>query len=200
MAIVVYAGASGPGAALHVVPGKAEILAALDQLEAGGSTNGGAGIQLAYDTAVANFIKGGTNRVILATDGDFNVGVAYQGELVRLIESQGQERRVPQRPRVRDGQPQGRDARTARRQGERPLRLHRLAPRGAEGAGRGDGRDPRDDRQGRQDPGRVQPGEGRRLPPDRLREPAAPSSRTSTTTPRTPARSARGTTSRRFTS
>ncbi len=55
-------------------------------LQAGGSTNGGAGIQLAYEVAAENFIKGGTNRVILCTDGDFNVGVTDRGELVRLIE------------------------------------------------------------------------------------------------------------------
>ncbi|WP_205678748.1 YfbK domain-containing protein [Aquisphaera insulae] len=87
VAIVVYAGASGlvlPSTSCH---DKAKILAALDSLESGGSTNGGAGIQLAYEQAVANFLKGGTNRVILATDGDFNVGVASQGELVRLIET-----------------------------------------------------------------------------------------------------------------
>jgi Ca-activated chloride channel family protein len=56
-------------------------------LRAGGSTNGGAGIQLAYDTAAQHFIRNGTNRVILATDGDFNVGVTSQGELLRLIEA-----------------------------------------------------------------------------------------------------------------
>jgi Ca-activated chloride channel homolog len=66
---------------------KAEIRSALDQLHAGGSTNGGAGIQLAYDLAVRNFIKGGSNRVILATDGDFNVGVSDRNDLVRLIEA-----------------------------------------------------------------------------------------------------------------
>jgi Ca-activated chloride channel family protein len=61
-------------------------MAALDRLEAGGSTNGGAGIQLAYRLAEKTFVKGGINRVILATDGDFNVGTTSQGELVRLIE------------------------------------------------------------------------------------------------------------------
>jgi Ca-activated chloride channel family protein len=66
---------------------KADIMAAIEQLRAGGSTNGGAGIQLAYDVAAQHFIKKGTNRVILATDGDFNVGVASQGELLRLIEA-----------------------------------------------------------------------------------------------------------------
>jgi len=86
VAIVVYAGASGLALPSTSCDHKAKILAALENLEAGGSTNGGAGIQLAYDTAIANFIKGGTNRVILATDGDFNVGVTNQGELTRLIE------------------------------------------------------------------------------------------------------------------
>jgi Ca-activated chloride channel family protein len=87
VAIVVYAGASGlvlpSTSCLH----KAEIMSAIDQLRAGGSTNGGAGSQLAYDVATRHFIKNGTNRVILATDGDFNVGVSNQGDLIRLIEA-----------------------------------------------------------------------------------------------------------------
>jgi Ca-activated chloride channel family protein len=86
VAIVVYAGASGLVLPSTACDHKAKILTALENLEAGGSTNGASGIQLAYDTAIANFIKGGTNRVILATDGDFNVGVTNQGELTRLIE------------------------------------------------------------------------------------------------------------------
>jgi Ca-activated chloride channel family protein len=86
VAIVVYAGSAG--LVLSSTPGdeKAKILEAIDRLEAGGSTAGGAGIKRAYDEAVANFIRGGNNRVILATDGDFNVGVSSDGELVRLIE------------------------------------------------------------------------------------------------------------------
>ncbi len=86
VAIVVYAGASG--LALPSTPGneKEKILTALESLEPGGSTNGAEGIQLAYKTAADNFIKGGVNRVILATDGDFNVGVTSQGDLIRLIE------------------------------------------------------------------------------------------------------------------
>jgi Ca-activated chloride channel family protein len=88
VAIVVYAGESG--LALASTPGnrKAAIRAAIDELHAGGSTNGASGIRLAYDTAAEHFIKGGVNRVILATDGDFNVGVTSQGELVRLIEEE----------------------------------------------------------------------------------------------------------------
>jgi Ca-activated chloride channel family protein len=75
VSMVVYAGNSG--VVLPPTPGdhKREILAALDRLEAGGSTNGADGIQRAYQLARANFIKNGINRVVLATDGDFNVGV-----------------------------------------------------------------------------------------------------------------------------
>ena len=85
VAIVVYAGAAG--LVLPSTPGtnRAVILDAIDRLEAGGSTAGGAGIRLAYETARANFIEGGVNRVILATDGDFNVGITNQSELVDLI-------------------------------------------------------------------------------------------------------------------
>ncbi|MBT7303475.1 MAG: VWA domain-containing protein [Victivallales bacterium] len=86
VAIVVYAGASGLVLPSTNCDRKEQILAALDRLSAGGSTNGGAGIQLAYQTAVSHFIKGGTNRVLLATDGDFNVGVSNRGDLTRLIE------------------------------------------------------------------------------------------------------------------
>jgi Ca-activated chloride channel family protein len=87
VAIVVYAGASG--LALPSTPGNQheKIENAIEQLDAGGSTNGAAGIKLAYDTASRHFVKGGINRVILATDGDFNVGVTSQGELIRLIEA-----------------------------------------------------------------------------------------------------------------
>jgi len=90
VAIVVYAGASGMVLPRTSGDQKGVILDALDRLQAGGSTNGGSGIQLAYDHAVAHFIPGGTNRVVLATDGDFNVGVTSQGELTRLIEERAE--------------------------------------------------------------------------------------------------------------
>jgi Ca-activated chloride channel family protein len=88
ISMVVYAGASG--VVLDSVAGNqgATILAALQQLEAGGSTNGAAGIQLAYQLARQNFKADGVNRVILATDGDFNVGVASTQELKDMIERQ----------------------------------------------------------------------------------------------------------------
>jgi Ca-activated chloride channel family protein len=86
VAITVYAGAAG-----LVLPSTSgdrhgEILSALDRLEAGGSTAGAAGIELAYRTAQQHLIEGGVNRVILATDGDFNVGVSDDGSLVAMIE------------------------------------------------------------------------------------------------------------------
>ena len=87
VAMVVYAGNSGLVLAPTGGDRKAAILNAIEKLEAGGSTNGAAGIELAYQLATDNFIKGGVNRVVLATDGDFNVGVTSQDELVRLIEA-----------------------------------------------------------------------------------------------------------------
>jgi Ca-activated chloride channel homolog len=86
VAIVVYAGASGLVLRSTTGEHKDRIHQALAQLEAGGSTNGASGIRLAYQVARDNFIAGGVNRVILATDGDFNVGVTNQSELVSLIE------------------------------------------------------------------------------------------------------------------
>jgi Ca-activated chloride channel family protein len=86
VAIVTYAGYAG--LALASTPGdrKGTILAALHALHPSGSTNGGEGIVMAYRMAAENFIDGGVNRVILGTDGDFNVGVTSEGDLVRLIE------------------------------------------------------------------------------------------------------------------
>lgn len=88
VAIVVYAGASGVVLQSTTADFKRVIISALENLQAGGSTNGGAGIELAYQIASQHFIKHGTNRVILCTDGDFNVGVTSDDALVRLIEEQ----------------------------------------------------------------------------------------------------------------
>lgn len=90
VSMVVYAGAAGLVLPPTRGDAKPQILAALENLQAGGSTNGGQGIELAYATAKQQFIKGGANRVILCTDGDFNVGVSDRGGLVRLIEEQAQ--------------------------------------------------------------------------------------------------------------
>ncbi|MEY4538359.1 MAG: hypothetical protein RLZZ306_116 [Bacteroidota bacterium] len=87
VAIVVYAGAAGLVLPPTSGKDKTKIKDALDNLSAGGSTAGGAGIELAYKTALENFVKGGNNRVILATDGDFNVGVSSIESLEKLVEN-----------------------------------------------------------------------------------------------------------------
>jgi Ca-activated chloride channel family protein len=86
VSIVVYAGAAGVVLPATSGSEKLKIRGAIDNLEAGGSTAGGEGIELAYKIAAENFIKNGNNRVILATDGDFNVGISSEGALQRLIE------------------------------------------------------------------------------------------------------------------
>jgi Ca-activated chloride channel family protein len=86
IALVTYAGVACNPLSSTSGTEKKKILAAIDQLGAGGSTNGSGGIELAYDIAERNVVKGGVNRVILATDGDFNVGVNSQHDLIKLIE------------------------------------------------------------------------------------------------------------------
>src|SRR6218665_200431 len=86
ISIVVYAGAAGLVLPSTAGNQKQTIISALDKLQSGGSTAGGAGIQLAYQTATDNLIKGGNNRVILATDGDFNVGASSDSDMQTLIE------------------------------------------------------------------------------------------------------------------
>lgn len=88
VAIVVYAGSAGLVLPSTSGSNKVKIKEAINNLEAGGSTAGGEGIILAYKTAKENFIKNGNNRIILATDGDFNVGVSSDDDLVRLIEQE----------------------------------------------------------------------------------------------------------------
>ena len=91
VAIVVYAGAAGLVLPPTSGADKSTILAAIDRLEAGGSTAGGAGLRLAYDVARENYLPEGNNRLILATDGDFNVGVSSDAELIRLVEARREE-------------------------------------------------------------------------------------------------------------
>ncbi|MCU0437205.1 MAG: von Willebrand factor type A domain-containing protein [Raineya sp.] len=90
IAIVVYAGSEG--LALPATPAnqKDKIMEALDNLSSGGSTNGGAGIELAYKIAEENLIKDGNNRIVLCTDGDFNVGVTSTDKLVKIVEKKRQ--------------------------------------------------------------------------------------------------------------
>ncbi len=87
VAIVVYAGAAGKVLDSTHGNNKRQILDAIEKLNAGGSTAGGEGIKLAYKIAEENFIKGGNNRIILATDGDFNVGISSNADMERLVEN-----------------------------------------------------------------------------------------------------------------
>ena len=86
VAIVAYAGAAGEVLAPTQVKRKAAILEALNSLEPGGSTAGSTGIRLAYELAERNLRRSGVNRILLATDGDFNVGITDEGELLRFVE------------------------------------------------------------------------------------------------------------------
>jgi Ca-activated chloride channel family protein len=88
VAIVVYAGAAGLVLPSTAGSEKTTIKDAIDRLDAGGSTAGGEGIKLAYKTAKQNFLKSGNNRVIMATDGDFNVGASSDSDMERLIEQE----------------------------------------------------------------------------------------------------------------
>ena len=87
VALVTYAGSSRIALNPTTVSNKSTILHAIDSLRAGGSTNGASGIQLAYQTAQQHFKSDGVNRVILATDGDFNVGISSHDQLVKLVEN-----------------------------------------------------------------------------------------------------------------
>lgn len=91
VAIVVYAGASGIALPSTTANNSQTIRHALDRLQAGGSTNAGQGITLAYATAREFFIKGGNNKVILCTDGDFNVGITDRGQLGELVQQNADE-------------------------------------------------------------------------------------------------------------
>ena len=91
VSLVVYAGSAGLVLPSTSGGDKTKIIEAIERLDAGGSTAGGEGIKLAYDVARRNFLRGGNNRVILATDGDFNVGVSSDAELVELIENKRKE-------------------------------------------------------------------------------------------------------------
>ncbi len=88
VSIVVYAGAAGVVLEPTSGDNKEAILNALNKLSAGGSTAGGQGIQLAYKIARENFVRGGNNRIVLATDGDFNIGVSSNAGMERLVEKE----------------------------------------------------------------------------------------------------------------
>ena len=88
VAVVVYAGAAGLVLDSTPASERGTILSALNRLQAGGSTNGGQGLSLAYSVARDNFIESGTNRILLCTDGDFNVGMTGTDQMVRMVEQE----------------------------------------------------------------------------------------------------------------
>ena len=195
IALVVYASASGLVLPSTSCVKRAEITSAIEQLRAGGSTNGGAGIQLAYDIATKNFIKNGTNRVILATDGDFNVGVSDDDELVNLISAKAKSGVFLSVLGFGMGNIKDSKLEKLADKGNGHYAYIDLAAREAvQSSGRGDGVDARHGRQGRQDSGRVQSRQSGGFPADRLRKPDFGRTRISMTTPRTQAKSGQGTT------
>ncbi len=135
---------------------KQVILDALDRLHAGGSTNGGAGIQLAYQTALDHFVRGGVNRVILCTDGDFNVGVTGTDELVRMAEQNAKTGVFLSVLGFGMGNHNDAMLEQISGQRQRQLRVHRHGSRGPQSAGRTDDRHADHDCQRRQDPGGIQ--------------------------------------------
>ena len=134
VSMVVYAGSSG--VVLEPTPGdqKHKIREAIDRLEAGGSTNGAEGIERAYQLAHDAHIKGGINRVVLATDGDFNVGMVNFEALVDMAERAARQRRRAHDARLRHRQLQRSAAGAARGCGQRQLRVRRHAVGSAQGA------------------------------------------------------------------
>ena len=136
VAIVVYAGSSGLVLPSTSARDKQTIISSLQHLEAGGSTDGGSGIQLAYDVAAQNFIEGGTNRVILCTDGDFNVGMTSQSTLVRLIEDKAKTGMFLSVLGFGMGNYKDSTVEKTGQFRQRQLRLHRQQQRGAQSSGR----------------------------------------------------------------
>ena len=173
VAIVAYAGSAGVVLEPTPVSDRATILSGLERLSAGGSTAGAEGIRAAYLLAEQHRIEGGVNRVILATDGDFNVGISDPGELEEYIarkRTSGVSLSVLGFGR---GQLQRRADAEPRPERQRQRRLHRHAVGGPQGAARGSVVDPRHHRRRREDPGRVQSRGGQRIPADRIRDPDA---------------------------
>jgi Ca-activated chloride channel family protein len=173
VAIVVYAGSSGLVLPSTSGDQKERIHESLARLEAGGSTNGAGGIKLAYEVARQNFIRGGVNRVVLATDGDFNVGVTSQSELVDLIERERESGIFLSVLGVGTGNLKDSTMEKLADKGNGNYSyldsLHEARKVLVREAGGNAG----DHRQGREDPGGVQSPRGRRVPAHRLRESSA---------------------------
>ena len=193
VAIVVYAGASGVALPTTTCEKKDVIREAIDRLTPGGSTNGAAGIELAYQLAAERFVAGGVNRVILATDGDFNVGVTSRDDLLKLIEEKAKSRIFLTTLGYGMGNLKDATLEMLADKGNGTYGYVDTDARGPQAPRRGGGRDPRHDREGREGAGRVQPEDGGRRTGSSATTTACWRPRTSPTTRRTPARSAPGT-------
>ena len=169
VAIVTYAGNAGTALEPTRVRDKHRIQSVIDSLGAGGSTAGAEGIRQAYNLAAANLDPKGVNRVILATDGDFNVGITDRNELKGYIEREREKGVFLSVLGYGMGNYNDALMQALAQNGNGDRRLYRYVAGSAEDVGRGSQLDPVPDRQGREDPGRVQSGNGRRVPADRLR-------------------------------
>ncbi len=170
VAIVTYASGSGICLEPTKIADKAKILAAIDRLGAGGSTAGAEGIQDAYRLAESNFDKAAVNRVILATDGDFNVGVTNQDELKGLIERKRDKGIFLSILGVGQGNYNDSLMQTLGAERQRHGGVCRYVERSAQGAGRRGLLDALHHRQGREDPDRVEPAACLRVSSRRLRD------------------------------
>ena len=171
VAIVVYAGSAGLVLDSTSAKKGKKIRKALTQLSAGGSTNGGAGVQLAYQTARENFIEGGVNRVILCSDGDFNVGTTGTDELVRMVERESKSGIFLTVLGFGMGNHNDAMMEQVSGRGNGNYAFIDTDAEAQEGVGRSDQRHAGDDRQGRQTASRIQPGQSVVVPFDRLRKP-----------------------------
>jgi Ca-activated chloride channel family protein len=171
VAIVVYAGAAGEVLAPTPVKNKEAILEALNSLRPGGSTAGAEGIRLAYELAQKNFRKEGINRILLATDGDFNVGITDQDELKGFVEREREKGVYLSVLGLRSGELSRRDGANPGAERQWHGGLHRHLERSQESAGAGIVGLAVHDRQGREAAGRVQPGDRGRVSARGLRNP-----------------------------
>jgi len=170
VAIVAYAGCDRLVLPPTAGSDRKTLLAAIDTLESGGSTHASQGIVTAYELARQTFMPGGNNRVILASDGDFNVGLTSRGDLEKLIERERQSGVYLTLLGFGEGNYHDDTMEILADRGNGNYAYIDSLLEARKGAGEGDERDDVRPGRRRQGPGRVQPGAGCRLPADRLRE------------------------------
>ena len=177
VAIVTYAGSAGMALTPTKVAERGKIVASLERLDAGGSTAGAEGIRQAYLLAEQHFVADGVNRVILATDGDFNVGITDPDELESFVARQRDSGVFLSVLGFGMGNYNDELMQRLAQNGNGNAAYIDSLSEARKVSGRGGHLDAFPHCQGRQDPGRVQPGAGERVPVDRLRNPHAPTGR-----------------------